>query len=301
MKKTWQSPAPCGLMRHDFAKERQTNMRKMKRIVTIQDISCFGKCSLTVALPVISAMGIECSIIPTAVLSTHTGGFSGFTFADLTCEIPKISAHWQKEGLDFDGIYTGYLGSKEQLSMVSDFIDAFRSESGPVFIDPVMADNGKLYTGFTHEFAMEMAKLCGKADIIVPNLTEAAIMLGEEYVADGHTEEYIHGLLKRLCALGAKCAIVTGVRYGKDSQGAVAYDSTTGKFYEYHRENIPVSYHGTGDVFSSSLMGAVTNGLTLDKALQVAVDFTVESIKKTVGDDHHKYGVKFEECLNMLV
>lgn len=275
-------------------------MRKMKRIVTIQDVSCFGKCSLTVALPVISAMGIECSIIPTAVLSTHTGGFSGFTFADLTDEIPKISAHWQKENIDFDGIYTGYLGSKEQLSMVSDFIDAFRGD-GIVFIDPVMADNGKLYTGFTEEFAAEMATLCGKADVIVPNLTEAAIMLGEEYVPAGHTEEYIKGLLQRLCSLGAKCAIVTGVRYNEDTQGAVAYNSETGEYFEYHRENIPVSYHGTGDVFSSSLMGALTKGLRMDAALKTAVDFTVESIKKTVGDEYHKYGVKFEECLNMIV
>jgi len=274
--------------------------REMKRIVTIQDISCFGKCSLTVALPVISAMGIECSIIPTAVLSTHTGGFSGFTFADLTDEIPKISAHWQKENIDFDGIYTGYLGSKEQLSMVSDFIDAFRGDDGLVFIDPVMADNGKLYTGFTEEFAAEMAKLCSKADVIVPNLTEAAIMLGEEYVPDGHTEEYIHGLLNRLCAMGAKCAIVTGVRYSEDTQGAVAYSSETGEYFEYHRENIPVSYHGTGDVFSSSLMGALTKGADMESALKTAVDFTVESIKLTVGDDFHKYGVKFEKCLSML-
>ena len=273
----------------------------MKKIVTIQDVSCYGKCSLTVALPIISAMGVECSIIPTAVLSTHTGGFSGFTFADLTDEIPKIDAHWKKEGLAFDGIYTGYLGSERQLGMVSDFIDDFRHEGSIVFIDPVMADNGVLYKGFSEEFAKKMAGLCAKADIIVPNLTEATIMLGEEYVAGGYDEEYIHGLLKRLCAMGAKCAIVTGVKYDDKTQGAVAYNSATGEYFEYYRENIPISYHGTGDVFSSALMGALTLGYPMEKALKIAVDYTVDCIKETVGDDEHWYSVKFEKCIPSLI
>ena len=273
----------------------------MKKIVTIQDVSCYGKCSLTVALPIISAMGLECAIIPTAVLSTHTGGFTGFTFADLTDEIPKIQNHWEKEGLAFDGIYTGYLGSERQLAMVDEFITSFRHEGSIVFIDPVMADNGSLYKGFTKEFAAKMAGLCSKADIIVPNLTEATIMLGEEYIASGYDEDYIKGLLNRLCALGAKTAIVTGVNYDGKTQGAVAYNSETGEYSEYFRENIPVSYHGTGDVFSSSLMGALTLGFPMEKALKIAVDYTVECIKKTVGDDSHWYGVKFEKCLPDLI
>ena len=273
----------------------------MKKIVTIQDISCYGKCSITVALPIISAMGIECSIIPTAVLSTHTGGFSGFTFADLTDEIPKISSHWKKEGLAFDGIYTGYLGSERQLGIVSDFIDGFSNKGSTVFVDPVMADNGTLYKGFTESFAKKMAGLCAKADIIVPNLTEASIMLGEEYIASGYGEEYIHSLLKRLCGMGAKTAIVTGVRYDEEKQGAVAYDSEKDEYFEYFRENIPVSYHGTGDVFSSALMGSLTLGRPMEKALKTAVDYTVECIKATVGDSEHWYGVKFEKCIPALI
>ena len=272
----------------------------MKKIVSIQDISCFGKCSLTAALPIISSMGIECAIIPTAILSTHTGGFTGFTFADLTDEIPKISDHWQKEGLTFDGIYTGYLGSERQLAMVSDFFDRFGSD-GLIFVDPVMADNGKLYTGFTEEFAKKMALLCSKADVIVPNLTEASFMLGEEYVPGGYDEAYIHSMLEKLCGLGAKTAVITGVNYDGKTQGAVALDSETGRYSQYFRENIPVSYHGTGDVFSSSLMGALTLGHPMEKALEIAVDFTVESIKATIDDKAYFYSVKFEQCIPKLI
>lgn len=275
-------------------------MERQKRIVTIQDISCFGKCSLTVALPVISAMGVECAILPTAVLSTHTGGFTGFTFRDLTEDIEKISAHWKANGLSFDAVYTGYLGSMEQLRLVKEFFDAYRTPENLIFVDPVMADNGKMYTGFSPEFARGMAKLCAGADVIVPNLTEATFMLDEPYVASGYDEAYIHGLLERLCALGCKTAIVTGVSYDPAYQGAVALDGTTGKITEYYRENIPVSYHGTGDAFSSALAGALTKGESMADALKIAVDFTVACIKATVEDKSHWYGVRFEDCLGML-
>ena len=148
----------------------------MKRVVSIQDISCLGKCSLTVALPIISAMGVETCVVPTAVLSTHTGGFSGFTFHDLTQEVAPIADHWAKEGISFDAIYTGYLGSFEQIHLVSQFFDRFGGQDTLIYVDPAMADNGVLYTGFTPEFAKEMGTLCGKADVIVPNLTEASCM-----------------------------------------------------------------------------------------------------------------------------
>ena len=275
-------------------------MLRQKRIVTIQDISCFGKCSLTVALPIISAMGVECAILPTAVLSTHTGGFTGFTFRDLTEDIDKISAHWKESGLSFDAIYTGYLGSEEQLRLVGDFFGTFRTPENLIFVDPVMADNGKMYTGFSERFARGMAELCAHADVIVPNLTEAAFMLGEPYVAGGYDEAYIRGLLRRLCGLGCKTAIVTGVSYDPAYQGAVAFDSTSGVFTEYYRENIPVSYHGTGDTFSSALVGALTKGESMQDALKTAVDFTVACIQATVDDKSHWYGVRFEDCLGML-
>ncbi len=170
----------------------------MKRVVSIQDISCLGKCSLTVASPIISAMGVETCVVPTAVLSTHTGGFSGFTFHDLTQEVAPIADHWAKEGISFDAIYTGYLGSFEQIHLVSQFFDRFGGQDTLIYVDPAMADNGVLYTGFTPEFAKEMGKLCGKADVIVPNLTEASFMLGVDYVGEDYDEAYIRDLLKQL-------------------------------------------------------------------------------------------------------
>lgn len=273
----------------------------MKRIVTIQDISCHGKCSLTVALPIISAMGVETCIIPTAILSTHTGGFKNYTWRDLTQDIAPIAKHWKSIDLKFDSIYTGYLGSLDQISLVSDIFDDFSEDGTIKFVDPVMGDNGKLYTGFTTDFAAKMAELCAKADIIVPNLTEASYMLGKEYISSDYTEEYVKDTLKELTGLGCRTAVLTGIAYGDGKQGAVAYDSANGKYYSYFRENIDVKYHGTGDIFSSTLCGALALGKDMDQALKIAVDYTVECIKRTVGDSSHWYGVKFEECIPYLI
>lgn len=273
----------------------------MKRIVTIQDISCFGKCSITVALPIISAMGIECAILPTSVLSTHTGGFEGFTFRDLSEDIPKIKEHWKKYDIRFDAIYTGYLGSHSQIDYVIDFAREFKKSNTLLFVDPAMGDKGKLYTGFDSTFPPHMAKLCAIADIIVPNLTEAAFMLGIEY-REQYDEEYIHSVLRALCALGAKKAVLTGVSYKKDTQGAVLYDSERDAFCSYFSENIPMSFHGTGDTFASTFAGALTLGMSEHDALKIAVDFTVETIKATVPDaENHRYGTKFEACLPSLI
>jgi len=184
----------------------------MKRIVTIQDISCFGKCSITVALPIISSMGIECAIIPTSVLSTHTGGFEGFTVRDLSEDILKIANHWKKYNIEFDTIYTGYLGSREQIDSVIAFAKDFKKENTLLFVDPAMADKGKLYTGFDKDFPAYMAKLCSIADIIVPNITEASFMLGVPYT-ESYDEEYIKDMLKKLCAMGCKKAVLTGISY----------------------------------------------------------------------------------------
>ena len=172
----------------------------MKRIVTIQDISCFGKCSSTVALPLISAMGVEAAVIPTAVLSTHTGGFTGYTFRDLTADIPKIAQHWKSLQLEFDGIYTGYLGSREQIQIVSNFFDQFRSSNTKIVVDPVMGDFGKFYAGFTMDFVAEMRQLCQKADIIVPNLTEVSLLLGIPY-PENYTEADVHNMLRLLLSV----------------------------------------------------------------------------------------------------
>lgn len=272
-----------------------------KKVVTLQDISCFGKCSLTVALPVISAMGISCSIVPTAVLSTHTGGFTGYTFRDLTEDIQKISDHWKTCGITFDGIYTGYLGSCHQVDVVSDFIAQNRREGALVFIDPAMADNGVLYSGFDSAFVDSMRELCREADIVVPNITEASMLLNTEYKQSGYDEEYIRGMLRGLCALGPRRALITGVSLDSAHQGVMAYDSVDGEFRSYYSENIPDSFHGTGDVFAAVLFGALVLGKDIAAAMKLAVDFTVASIKATVGDSGHRYGVKFEKALPGLM
>lgn len=272
----------------------------MKRAVTIQDISCFGKCSITVALPLISALGIECAVIPTAVLSTHTGGFSGFTFRDLSADISKITEHWKREELDFDGLYTGYLGSPEQAEMIERFIDDFAPPL--VFVDPVMGDNGHLYTGFDNSIVTAMRHLCGKADIIVPNLTEASLMLEKDFRRPGEYDEaYIHELLIELSGLGVKNVALTGVNYDGKHQGVVGYDSTNGIFTEYFSDNLPVQCHGTGDVFSSVFFGSLLLEKNLYDAMKIAVDNTVNCIRHTMGDSKHWYGVKFEECIPELV
>ena len=267
----------------------------MKRIVTIQDISCVGKCSLTVALPIISAAGVEAGVIPTAVLSTHTA-FPKFTFCDLTDEIQKISDTFDELGIDFDAIYTGYLGSFEQLKLVEDFIDRFGGKA-KVVIDPVMADNGMLYKGFTPEFAASMAKLCGKADLIIPNLTEASFMLGVPYNPE-YDEDYIKELLKKLAGLGAKGVALTGIGFEEGEIGVYYYDSVSGEYYFYANEKLPAAFHGTGDVYASATLGAMMRGFSVPESLSIAVDYTLLTMKKTLADENHRfYGVNFEEAL----
>ncbi len=273
----------------------------MKRILTIQDISCVGKCSLTVALPIISAFGVETAVMPTAVLSTHTA-FLNFTFRDLTDDLCEISNTWKKENITFDGFYTGYLGSFKQLEIVSDIFDNFKSDKNFILVDPVMADNGKLYKGFDKDFALRMASLCGKADIIVPNLTEASYMLNVPYIEGGYDKNYIENLLKRLTDLGCKKAVLTGVNFGDGLLGVYGYDSQTNKYFSYFREHLPQSFHGTGDVFASTLCGALTIGKDLQQALEIAVDYTVESISLTIKNpDHNWYGVDFENAFPYLM
>ena len=274
----------------------------MKRIVSIQDISCFGKCSLTVALPIISAMGIEACPVPTAVLSTHTGGFTGYTYRDLTNDIPSIADHWKSLDLKFDAVATGYLGSFEQIKIVSDFFDKFKTDDNLIIVDPVMGDKGHFYAGFTEDFALEMKKLCSKADVIVPNLTEAAQLLDEDYIDSGYNEEYIKNLLIRLSNLGSKILVLTGVSFDDNSQGVMSYNRETGEFSSYFNENIPGYFHSTGDIFSSTLCGALVKGFDMGKAVRIAVDFTVDCIKHTLGSEkEHWYAVKFEECIPDLI
>ena len=273
----------------------------MKRILSIQDISCVGKCSLTVALPIISAAGIETAILPTAVLSTHTA-FKGFTFRDLTDDIPAISGHWKSEKIGFDGIYTGYLGSFRQIDLVEKIFEDFDHPGMLRFVDPAMGDNGRLYSGFDEAFARKMGELCGKAEIIVPNFTEAAFMLGEEYIGDKrYSADDVKGLLKRLCSLGAPVAVLTGVSLEEGRCGVMAYDSCKNEFYEYYNEHLPVSFHGTGDVFASLLLAGLMNNRTVQDAAAMALALTHDAIALTLKDGQPlRYGVQFEKILPQL-
>ncbi|MBR3812012.1 MAG: pyridoxamine kinase [Agathobacter sp.] len=272
----------------------------MKRIVTIQDISCVGKCSLTVALPIISAMGIETAILPTAVLSTHTM-FQNFTCKDLSDQVTPISEHWKKERISFDAVYTGYLASFEQIDLMKNFFEDFSTSSNILFVDPAMADNGKLYPAFDEAFAKHMATLCAKADIIVPNITEACFMTGTEYKAE-YTEDYVKELLLKLCDLGAKISILTGVSFKEGKTGVMGYEKETGEFSYYEHEKLPVSYHGTGDIFSSTCIGAMANGMEWQEAVKVAADYTTECIRLTLEDPSKPwYGVNFEQAIPYLI
>jgi pyridoxine kinase len=253
-----------------------------------------------VVLPIISAAGVETAVLPTAVLSTHTA-FPKYTFRDLTDEIQPIADTFSALGIDFDAIYTGYLGSFEQLWLVDRFMAKFRTDKTTVLIDPVMADNRALYKGFTQEFADSMALLCSKADLILPNLTEASFMLHIPY-RENYDETYIRSVLVRLTELGAKRAAITGVSFENDKIGFHLYDAGTQKFHSYFNEKLPVSYHGTGDIFASATLAANMRGLSVPDSLIFEVDYTLECIRKTMPDpDLRAYGVNFEEALHLLV
>jgi pyridoxine kinase len=274
------------------------DMKRQKRVAAIHDISGFGKCSLTVALPVISAAGIECSVMPTAVLSTHTGGFEGFTYRDLTGDLRPVADHWKSLNLKFDALYSGFLGSFEQLDIVSGIFDDFRTDDNLILVDPVMADNGELYKIFPSDFPLGMKKLCAKADIIVPNITEACLLLEEPYKDGPYSKEYIEHILKSLSDTGAQKVVLTGVFFDDKTLGAATYDRKSGQIGYAFSDRIPGYYHGTGDVFGSLLLSALLNDFDLTEAAQTAVDFTAESIRRTAASSTDiRFGVRFEDAI----
>lgn len=269
-----------------------------KKILTIQDISCVGQCSLTVALPVISACGIETCVLPSAVLSTHTAGFSGYTFRDLTEDMPKIKDHWIKENIKFDAVYTGYLGSTKQIEYVADIFDSVEKEGCLNIVDPAMADNGKLYPGFDAEFVKAMKGLCGAADYLVPNITEAAFLCDMEYKAE-YDRKYIDEILEKLTELGAKNIILTGISYTEGKTGVVVYKKGDYQYYEH--DFLPNSCHGTGDIYASAFVGALMNGKSAYDSAKIAADYVLECIKATAEEENHWYGAKFEPVLCKLI
>ena len=275
-------------------------MERINRVLAIHDISGFGKCSLTVALPVISACGIETTVMPTAVLSTHTGGFTGYTWRDLTSDMQPMADHWKSINIGFDAIYSGYLGSFEQIEIVKNIVKDFKEENSFFICDPAMADHGKMYALFDMDFAKKMAELCSMADIIVPNFTEAAFMTGEEYKEGPYTKEYVENMLNKLSALGPKKIVLTGVYFDIDNLGCACYDNGNIEYIMMPR--LEGVYHGTGDVFASSLCGALMCKKSLKKATEIAAKFTCGCIERTLKyTPDVRYGVAFEGELPKLI
>ena len=270
----------------------------MKRIVTIQDLSCVGKCSLAAAIPVISAAGVECCGIPTALLSNHTG-FSSFYIRDLTDELEPIAAQLKKLGVSFDAVYTGYIANSGQMDIISGLIDRLRGEDALIFIDPVMGDNGRLYASYRPTFPEKMKKLCRRSHILTPNLTEACLLTGTEYRGNGYGMEYISDILRKLALFGAGTCVVTGVSLEKGTLGAAYFDAKTGKEGYAFSENVNGMFHGAGDVFASALLGAILNGKTVEDSVRIALDLTVGSIRRThaAGTDT-RFGLDFEHGLS---
>ena len=269
-----------------------------KRILTIQDISCVGQCSLTVALPILSACGLETAILPSAVLSTHTAGFTGFTFRDLTDDMPGICQHWVKEGIRFSAVYTGYLGSTQQIAIVADIMDATGTDDCIKVVDPAMADNGKLYPAFDMAFVEAMKSLCAKADFVVPNITEACFLTGVAYKEE-YDRAYIDSILEGLTAIGCKNVILTGVSYRPGMTGIVVLEGGVYAYYEH--EKLPNSCHGTGDIYASAFVGALMQGKSAYDAAGIAGQYVMACIRATAALDNHWYGAAFEPALGQLI
>ena len=272
--------------------------KKYKKILTVQDISCVGQCSLTVALPILSACGHETCILPSAVLSTHTCGFEGYTCRDLTDDMPAIAAHWAKEGIQFEALYTGYLGSRTQIDLVRALAADRLTPDGVCIVDPAMADGGRLYPAFDEAYVEAMKTLVAEADILLPNITEACFLTGIPY-REETDEAYINQLLTALHELGAETVVLTGVSFDPDTTGVMISERGVQSYYRHRR--LPENCHGTGDVYASAFVGAYMKGLDVYEAAKIAADYTLICMENTRGDSTHTYGVKFEPMLGTLM
>ena len=266
------------------------------KILTIQDISCFGQCSITVALPIVSAFGIETAILPSAVLSTHTAGFTDFTVRDLTDDLPEIRKHWEKEEIYFDAIYTGFIASIEQLDYIKNIIDSRLKPGGIVFVDPAMADHGEFYNGFDQEFADKMGELCKLGDYILPNTTEACYILHRAWKEEFTREEMLE-IANELSQFTKRHVILKGDTNEEGKLGMIVLDKDESSCEIAYNDRIDYVSHGTGDVFASAFVGSIMRDKSPTKAAQIAGEFTKRAIEKTVGDENHKYGVKFEQVI----
>lgn len=273
-------------------------MNESIKILTIQDVSCFGQCSITVALPVVSAFGIETAILPSAVLSTHTSGFTDYTVRDLTEDLPAIQKHWESEGIYFDAIYTGFIASAEQLDYIKDIIDSRLKPGGLVFVDPAMADMGEFYNGFDQEFADKMGELCKLGDYILPNTTEACYILHKPWKENFSIEEMLE-MAEDLKEFTNRYVILKGYDNG-DQMGMIVFDKQESTVEIVYNDKVDYISHGTGDVFASSFVGSVMIGKSPVQSAKIAGEFTKKALEKTIGDETHWYGVKFEQAIPKL-
>lgn len=279
--------------------------RLIKKVAAIHDLSGFGRASLTTVIPILSTMGIQVCPVPTAILSTHTSNFTGYSFIDLTDYMEEHIAHWKKLNLEFDCIYSGFLGSPRQIKIVSDFVDHFGHKDNLVVVDPVMGDNGSLYGTMGEEMVVEMRKLVSKADIITPNFTEAAFLLGEKY-KETTTEEEVKDWLVRISEMGPKIVIITSVPDEKINEfeknmSVIAYNREDDVFWKVSCKYIPVSYPGTGDAYTSVLIGSLLQGDSLPVAIDRAMQFVTQCIKASYGFKYpSREGVLLERNLNTL-
>ncbi len=275
-------------------------MNKQKRVLAVHDLSNIGRCSLTVALPIISACGIETSVLPTAILSTHTGGFNGYTYRDLSDDILPVTEHWKSLNITFDAVYSGFLGSYRQLDIMYELFSEYKTQGASIIVDPVLGDNGTLYPVFNNDFITGMKKLCSIADIITPNLTEAALLTDTEFDPD-ISDAKLYNLIKKLANYAGRYVIITGIKH-KKNMGVAVYDKLTNQTEIITNIQVDGIFHGTGDVFASALTGAFMRNDDIFPAVRSAVDFTLESIIKTKNNGtEYRYGVDFEEALPILM
>lgn len=271
-----------------------------RRVAAIHDISGFGRCSLTVILPTLSAMGVQTCPIPTAVLSTHTGGLGDVAMRDLTDFIPAALEHYKRLDLSFDAIYSGFLGSQAQIDHCLDFFKAF--PDALVVVDPVMGDHGKPYKTCDKALQQRMGELVSAADIVTPNLTEACILLGKEYDHSPMTHSQARSMLARLSEKGPSKVVVTSVQLATGEMANIGYDRDRGAYWYVPCDYVPVSYPGTGDLYASVLVGSLLTGDSLSIAMGRASRFVEHAIKTTFsyGTDT-RYGVMLEQALPELI
>lgn len=275
--------------------------RRQRRVLAVHDISCVGRCSLTVALPILSAMGFETSILPTSILSTHTGGFEGYTYRDLSADMNPVADHWHALGLSFDAIFTGWLGTHRHVENLAHLLEAVGA-GAELIVDPVMGDNGRLYATLDDDYVAAMRRYCARAELLLPNITEAAILTGEEFPYPGYNRAWVADMLARLTDMGPRVAVLTGVSLTPGRIGAAAMDRRDGRILFSDDEFIPGMWHGAGDVFASALAGSHLRGVPLEQSLRLAVGFAARCIRRTrdAGTDE-RLGLQFEpEIINLI-